>query len=319
MSTGSQSYGDVFPSKTQTSKFFTLPPEICHEIYFLAFDIPRSPVTLRSLSNVPGAQRRQHGNHEPIQFEYFVDSPSGLVLHQVQMSQFRICRQIYTEIMDLYFERGTWAVGNASMVVRAPLEIPMSIQSRIRSLAISIEAGRIVWGEGEDERHIACSIEQLGTIAQRLRSLHRLRVLHLYIDLVAFRKHRKPDRLRRDLFRAGNDQAHYDFFANEAISLFVWEGLETRISLGKAELRELNADGLWTDLGYCFGPQNIQWVPRSKDRYRGVMGDIVITGQQRRPWLGDSPPLCKSGSLATITGLTCISNRLPSTLHHVGT
>jgi hypothetical protein len=121
------------------------------------------------------------------------------------MSQFRICRQIYTEIMDLYFEHGAWAVGNASMVLRALLEIPMSIQSRIRSLAISIEAGRIVWEEGKDERHIACSIEQLGTIAQRLRSLHRLRVLHLYIDLVAFRKHRKPDRLRRD-FVSGRER-----------------------------------------------------------------------------------------------------------------
>jgi hypothetical protein len=97
------------------------------------------------------------------------------------------------------------------------------------------------------------------------------------------------------------------------------KGLETRISLGKAELRELNADGLWTDLGYCFGPQNIQWVPRGKDRYREVMGGIVITGQQRRPWLGDSPPLCTCGSLVTIKGLTCISNRPPSTLHHVGT
>jgi hypothetical protein len=144
-------------------------------------------------------------------------------------------------------------------------------------------------------------------------------VLPLSIDLVAFRNHRKPDRLRRDLFRAGNDQAHDDFFANDAISLFVGEGLERRLSLAKAELRELNADGRWTDLGYCFGPQNIQWVPRRKDRYRGVMGDIVITGQQRRPWLGGSPPLCTSGSLIPLTGLTCISNRPPSTLHHVGT
>jgi hypothetical protein len=43
--------------------------------------------------------------------------PLGFVLHQVQMSQFRICRPIYTEIMDLSFERDTGAVGNASTVL----------------------------------------------------------------------------------------------------------------------------------------------------------------------------------------------------------
>jgi hypothetical protein len=285
MSTGTKSYGNVVPSTTQPSKFFNLPTEICHEIYFLAFGIPRSPITLGTHLDFLSAQTKQDSSREPIQFEYFVESPSGLEFHQVKVSQFRqfrIGRQIYMEVMDLYFERGTWEVGDASLVFGQLLQIPMSIQSQIRSLKIWIGSNRIVWGEREDGRHTTCSIEALGDIAQRLRSLHRLRVLHLSIELAAFRKQRRPSQLLRDLFVVENGQHHYDFSAIEAIGLFVWEGLETRIWLGEAELRDLNAEGLWTDLGYCFGPPNVQWVPLSKDRYRGVLGDIVITGKRCR-------------------------------------
>lgn len=279
MSTGTKSYGNVFPSTTQTSKFFILPTEICHEIYFLAFDIPRSPITLGINLDVPSTQREQDGSRELIRFEYIVESASGVEFHQVkgsQFKQFRICRQIYMEVMDLYFERGTWEIGNASFVFGKLLQIPMSIQSQIRSLKMWIVSNYIVWGERGRGGHTACSIEQLDGIAQRFRSLHQLRVLHLSIDLAAFPK---PDQLPRDLFVVENGQLHYHFSAVEAISLFVWEGLETRIWLAEAELRDLNAEGLWTDLGYCFGPPNIQWVPLSKDEHLGVLGDIVITGK----------------------------------------
>jgi hypothetical protein len=307
----STSYGEKSRSTTQTSRFFTLPAEVCHEIYFLAFDIPRTPVTLRSFSSAPKAQTEQDGSRQRIQFEYFVDSPSGLELHQIKMSRFRICRQIYTEIMDLYFERSTWAFGNAKLLLDALDVIPMSMQSQIRSLAIWIEPGRIIWTEqleefrrSEPKQHTTCSIQELSVAALRLRSLQRLRVLQLYVNLATFRKRKNPDLSRHDIHVNENGQPHYDFSANEAIGLFVWDGMETRISLAEAELRELSVEGLWTDLSYCFGTTNIRWVRRSEDRYRGVMGDIVIKGERRKipessaeSLLVGSVPLSKSASL----------------------
>jgi hypothetical protein len=284
---------------------------------------------LHSFSTGTRSQTERDGSRQRIQFEYFVDSPSGLELHQVKMSRFRICRQIYTEIMNLYFERSTWAFGNASTLLDAVDVIPISIQSQIRSLAIWIQPGRIVWTEQvlrseQPEQHISCSIQELGAAASCLRYFKRLQVLQLYIDLPSFRKQKNPD-LSRHVHLLENGQPHYDFSANEAIGLFVWDGVETRISLAETELWQLNAGGLWTDLGYCFGVTNIQWVPRGKDRYRGVMGDIVIKGEPRKipgssveSLLTPLHPLSKPGSLLLSRGLTFIPNRHGSALHHVG-
>jgi hypothetical protein len=308
MSAGSKSYGHAAQSTVQTSRFFDLPAEVCHEIYFLAFDIPRIPVILRSFSTGTRSQTERDGSLPRIQFEYFVESPSGLELHQVKMSRFRICRQIYTEIMNLYFERSTWAFGNASALLDAFHVIPISIQSQIRSLAIWIQPGRIGCTEqrprpDQPGQHISCSIQELSAAASCLRYLKRLQVLQLYIDIPSFRKRKNPD-LSRHVHLLENGQPYYDFSANQAIGLFVWDGVETKISLAEAELCQLNADGLWTDLGYCFGVTNIQWVPCGKDRYRGVMGDIVIKGEPRKipgssaeSLLTALHPLSKSGSL----------------------
>lgn len=92
------------------------------------------------------------------------------------MSRFRICRQTYTEVMNLYFERSTWASDNASSLLRALLKIPVSLLGQIYNLAISIELGRVFFTDverrkGECKQHPACSMEEPGAFASRLRSL----------------------------------------------------------------------------------------------------------------------------------------------------
>jgi hypothetical protein len=114
------------------------------------------------------------------------------------------------------------------------------------------------------------------------RSFRRLQVLQLYIDLATFRKRRNLDLSRRNIHLIENGRPHYDFSANEAIGEFVWYGMETRISIAEVDLESLNVGGLWNDLGHCFGPSNVQWVPHGKDRYRGVVGDIVIKDEIRK-------------------------------------
>jgi hypothetical protein len=310
MSLSSITNGHTSGSTTQTSRFFDLPAEVCHEIYFLAFDIPKTPVTLHAYSTGTRAQTRHDGSRQRIQFEYFVDSPSGLEIHQIKMSGFRICQQIYAEVMNLWFERSTWAFGNASMLLDALDVIPIPVQSQIRSLAIWVEPGRSVINMTEGSReqsaqHTACSIQELNAAALRLHSFQKLRVLQLYIDLATFRKRKNPDLSLHSIYSTETDRPHYDFSANQAIGLFVWDGMETRVSLAEAELSKLNEEGLWTDMGHYFGISNIQWVPRCKDRYRGILGDIVIKGERHKTlgsfaeslWVG-SPPLSESENLA---------------------
>ena len=330
MSSSSNLHRQTPGSATQTSRFFDLPAEVCHEIYFLAFGIPTTKVTLHAHSTGTRAQTKRDGSRQRIQFEYFVDSPSGLEVRQIRMSRYRICRQIYTEIMNLWFERATWAFGNASMLLDALEVIPISVQSKIRSLAIWVEPGRSTCRVPDGSRevstqHTACSIQELNAAALRLRFFQQLRVLQIYIALATFRRRKNPDRPRKDMYSIKNDQPHYDFSANEAIGLFVWDDLETRISVAEADLRTLNAEGLWTDLEYCFGPSNVQWAPRDKDRYRGVLGDIVIKGEVRKiagpstePLLSGLPPLSESKNLPRGRGLRLNSNRYRSPLHHVG-
>jgi hypothetical protein len=197
------------------------------------------------------------------------------------MSGFRTCRQIYNEIMNLWFERSTWAFGNASMLLDALDVIPISVQSQIRSLALWVEPGRVICTT-EEQRELHCSVQELNTAALHLRSFRRLQVLQLYIDLATFRKRRNPDLSRRNIHLIENGRPHYDFSANEAIGEFVWYGMETRMSIAEVDLESLNVGGLWNDLGHCFGPSNVQWVRHGKDRYRGVVGDIVINAQATR-------------------------------------
>src|SRR2546421_10007146 len=144
MSSSSNMHRQTLGSATQTSRFFDLPAEVCHEIYFLAFNVPRTQVTLHAYSTGTRAQTKQDGSRQRIQFEYFVDSPSGLEVHQVRMSGSTICRQIYNEIMNLWFERSTWAFGNTSMLLDALDVIPISVQSQIRNLALWVEPGRVI-------------------------------------------------------------------------------------------------------------------------------------------------------------------------------
>jgi hypothetical protein len=99
----------------------------------------------------------------------------------------------------------------------------------------------------------------------------------------------------------------YDFLANEAVGQFVWHGMETRISIAEVDLGRLNAEGLWKDLGYCFGPSNVQWAPHGKGRHRGALGDIVIKDEMRKvPRSSDKrqlscpTPLGKSGILSHV-------------------
>ena len=286
MTSSSMPYGYCSGPTPQTSKFFDLPAEVCHEIYCLAFDVPRTHVTLHAYSTGTRAQTKQDGSRQRIQFEYFVDSPSGLEVHPVRMSGLRICRQIYNEIMNLWFERSTWAFGNASMLLDALDVIPISVQSQIRSLALWVEPGRVICTADEQrerpKNYITCSIQELNTAALRLRSFRRLQVLQLYIDLATFRKRRNPDLSRRNIHLIEDGWPYYDFSANEAIGEFVWCGMETRISIAEVDLERLNVGGLWNDLGHCFGPSNVQWVPHGKDRYRGVVGDIVIKDEMRK-------------------------------------
>jgi hypothetical protein len=316
-------------SSTQTSRFFDLPTEVCHEIYFLAFDVPRTHVILHAYSTGTRAQTKQDGSRQRIQFEYFVDSPSGLEVHQVRMSGFTICRQIYNEIMNLWFERSTWAFGNASMLLDALDVIPISVQSQIRSLALWVEPGRVICTaeepRGLPKDYITCSIQELNIAALRLRSFRRLQVLQLYIDLATFRKRKNPDLSRQNIHLIENGRPHYDFSANEAIGQFVWYGMETRISIAEVDLERLNAEGLWKDLVYCFGPSNVQWIPHDKDRYRGVLGDIVIKDEMRKvPGSSDKPqlscptPLGKSGMLSHVQNRTLMFNSHESALHNVG-
>ena len=74
------------------------------------------------------------------------------------------------------------------------------------------------------------------------------------------------------------------------------------MSIAEVDLESLNVGGLWNDLGHCFGPSNVQWVRHGKDRYRGVVGDIVIKDEMRKlPGSSSKPqpsrptPLGKSG------------------------
>jgi hypothetical protein len=83
--------------------------------------------------------------------------------------------------------------------------------------------------------------------------------------------------------------------------------METRISIAEVDLERLNAEGLWKDLGYCFGPSNVQWVPHGKDRYWGVVGDIVakdemrkVPGSSGKPQLSCPTPLGKFGMLSHV-------------------
>jgi hypothetical protein len=83
--------------------------------------------------------------------------------------------------------------------------------------------------------------------------------------------------------------------------------METRISIAEVDLERLNAEGLWKDLEYCFGPSNVQWVPHGKDTYWGVFGDIVIKDEMHKV-LGSSDrsqlrcpiPFGKSGMISHI-------------------
>lgn len=75
MATGSALSRREARSPAQTPTFMTLPAEMRYEIYFRAFDMPRTPIILRSRSHIVEASTKRNG--DGIEFEYLLKPDGG--------------------------------------------------------------------------------------------------------------------------------------------------------------------------------------------------------------------------------------------------
>lgn len=262
----------------QFSRFLDLPAEVRNYVYSFAF----IPGTVRVLSSTGGVVPvYEHGSRksdpERIQLEYFVETSTGLDVQQMNLSQCVITRQIYHELMHLFFTKTVWAFRDTDSFVVAVNVLPARVQRQIRKVSVFVPPKR-TRERGDDgepkviKTYISTNYENaINTLKYQMNPM----ALRIYIDLEWYD--------RRDTLENVSDIGRR-LPATNIISYFSECIPVLEIPIAKSHLSMIKAKGLWNELYDEFGANNVGWYPRGEDRYGGITGVIVVQNKGYVPF-----------------------------------
>ncbi len=294
----------VDDSNSQTSDeakfsgFLELPGEVRNLVYSYAFipktvrvsstgpgdellELYRSPSVYFERKSVPDRKRQRQPSR--VRLEYFHETAVGLEILPLSISRFVVNRQIYTEILSIFFGRCVWTFGNTKCLLDALEVLSLSVKRQIRNLAISVESqGRTVVDihGGSQWIRTACSFQRHEEATVHFRNLGELETLYIYIDVGLFS--RQLDKmLKLHKTRSRSRKLEYEYSAFEVIALYSWGAKVIKIPIAKSELPSMRSQGWLDQLEHFFGAENVRWIANGEDRYQRVLGDIVIHTKRR--------------------------------------
>ena len=205
-----------------------------------------------------------------ILFDELTELDGGLSIRPLSLSNFIITKEIYAELLHLLFTKSVWHLDDLETLSLVLDVIPKKPRQRICSIAFRLEGGRdcIVHDRISTSLPVRQSYQTLRKAAYVLRKDLKLGSLTLYLHVKTF-----------DWLKVRSDSEapfDYDYSVSQAVQLFNWEGLETRLPFSETEFIGLEKFHLINELKGVLVRKSVQWVPGGEDRYRGRLGDIVI-------------------------------------------